>query len=57
MMTTIISENEIDFWSSVAESKLSEIWDNQADDIYSELLVKESEIQGRNVSVNERDKN
>lgn len=34
------SETESNFWLSASESSLEEIWNNEEDDIYAELLKK-----------------
>jgi predicted DNA-binding antitoxin AbrB/MazE fold protein len=40
-LVTILSENDDkEFWLSASESSLNEIWANDEDDIYAELLAK-----------------
>lgn len=38
LVTPLIDEP--DFWSRVSERSLSEVWDNEEDDVYAELLTK-----------------
>lgn len=33
-------ENNDDFWLAASENSLNEIWDNEEDDVYAELLKK-----------------
>lgn len=37
-LVTLLVEDENDFWQAASSEFLSEIWDNEEDDIYAELL-------------------
>ena len=37
VLVTILPEDETGFWKSVSESALKTVWDNEEDDVYSEL--------------------
>ena len=39
-LVTLLTENERTFWMSASEETLDNIWDNEEDDIYAELLKK-----------------
>ena len=39
-LVTILEDEEDSFWLEASESSLKEIWDNNEDDIYAELLAK-----------------
>lgn len=37
-MVTLLVEDENDFWQAASSESLNEIWDNEEDDVYAELL-------------------
>ncbi len=37
-LVTLLVEDESDFWQAASFASLDEIWDNEEDDIYAELL-------------------
>ena len=37
-LVTLLVEDETDFWQAASSASLDEIWDNEEDDVYSELL-------------------
>jgi len=37
-LITFLPEEENEFWLSASESSLDEIWNNEEDDVYAELL-------------------
>ena len=37
-LVTLFVEDEADFWQAASSESLDEIWDNEEDDIYAELL-------------------
>lgn len=39
VLVTILSEDEQTFWQDASESALLQVWDNDEDDIYAELLA------------------
>ena len=39
-LVTLLTEDEKTFWMSASEETLDNIWDNEEDDIYAELLEK-----------------
>jgi predicted DNA-binding antitoxin AbrB/MazE fold protein len=39
-LVTFLETGENDFWLSASENSLDEIWDNEEDDVYAELLEK-----------------
>lgn len=39
-LVTLLVEDEIDFWQAASSDSLNEIWDNEEDDVYAELLEK-----------------
>ena len=39
-LVTLLAEEGNEFWLSASESSLDEIWNNQEDDVYAELLKK-----------------
>jgi predicted DNA-binding antitoxin AbrB/MazE fold protein len=39
-LVTLLAEDENEFWLSASESSLDEIWNNEEDDVYAELLKK-----------------
>jgi predicted DNA-binding antitoxin AbrB/MazE fold protein len=39
-LVTLLTEEDTDFWLSASEDLLKEIWDNEEDDVYAELLEK-----------------
>lgn len=39
-LVTILDSEETEFWLSASEESLNDIWDNDEDDVYAELLTK-----------------
>ena len=39
-IVTILDDEDSDFWLSATAETLKEIWDNDEDDVYAELLTK-----------------
>lgn len=39
LLVTLLPDDEFAFWFHVSEPSLDEIWDNEEDDIYAELLA------------------
>ncbi|MBA2620988.1 MAG: antitoxin family protein [Acidobacteria bacterium] len=39
-LITLLPEEENDFWLSASEDSANEIWNNEEDDVYAELLEK-----------------
>ena len=39
VLITILSEDEQTFWQDASESALDQIWDNDQDDVYAQLLA------------------
>lgn len=39
-LVTLLVEDENDFWLAASSESLNEIWDNEEDDVYAELLEK-----------------
>ena len=39
-LVTLFVEEEADFWQAASSESLNEIWDNEEDDVYAELLEK-----------------
>jgi predicted DNA-binding antitoxin AbrB/MazE fold protein len=39
-LVTILENEESEFWLSASENSLDEIWNNEEDDVYAELLKK-----------------
>jgi hypothetical protein len=39
-LVTLLVEDEVDFWQAASSQSLDEIWDNEEDDVYAELLEK-----------------
>jgi predicted DNA-binding antitoxin AbrB/MazE fold protein len=39
-LVTLLEMEENKFWLSASENSLAEIWDNEEDDVYAELLEK-----------------
>lgn len=39
-LVTLLSEDDVSFWSAASESALREVWENAEDDVYAELLEK-----------------
>lgn len=37
-LVTLLVEDENDFWQTASSESLGEIWDNEEDDVYAELL-------------------
>jgi hypothetical protein len=37
-LVTLLVEDENDFWQAASSASLDEIWDNEGDDVYAELL-------------------
>ena len=37
-LVTLLVEDENDFWQAASSTSLDEIWDNEEDDVYAELL-------------------
>jgi thymidine kinase len=37
-LVTLFVEDEADFWHAASSESLKEIWDNEEDDVYAELL-------------------
>lgn len=37
-LITLLVEDENDFWQAASSESLDEIWDNEEDDVYAELL-------------------
>lgn len=37
-LVTLLVEDESDFWQAASSASLDDIWDNEEDDIYAELL-------------------
>jgi thymidine kinase len=37
-LVTLFVEDEADFWQAASSESLKEIWDNEEDDVYAELL-------------------
>lgn len=37
-LVTLLVEDENDFWQAASSESLDEIWDNEEDDVYAELL-------------------
>ena len=37
-LVTLLVEDETDFWQAASSESLNEIWDNEEDDVYGELL-------------------
>ena len=40
IVTLLVEDDEMQFWSLASQSSLSSIWENAEDDIYAELLQK-----------------
>ncbi len=40
VLVTLADTYDRDFWLSASEESLREIWDNEEDDVYAELLAK-----------------
>ncbi|MGD9561095.1 MAG: antitoxin family protein [Pyrinomonadaceae bacterium] len=40
VLVTLSNSYDEDFWIAAGESTLDEIWDNEEDDVYAELLGK-----------------
>ncbi len=40
VLVTLADAYDRDFWLSASEESLREIWDNEEDDVYAELLAK-----------------
>ncbi len=40
VLVTLLAEEGNEFWLSASESSLDEIWNNEEDDVYAELLKK-----------------
>ena len=40
VLVTLADTYDQDFWLSASEESLREIWDNEEDDVYAELLAK-----------------
>ena len=40
VLVTLLEDEETEFWAAASESALSEVWDNDGDNIYAELLKK-----------------
>ena len=40
-LVTLLVEDENDFWQAASSESLNEIWDNEEDDVYAELLKPE----------------
>lgn len=38
LLVTLVEDAESNFWLQASQSSLNEIWDNEEDDIYAELL-------------------
>jgi hypothetical protein len=38
LLVTLLEDAESNFWLQASQSSLNEIWDNEEDDIYAELL-------------------
>jgi hypothetical protein len=39
-LVTLLTEDEKTFWTSASEETLADVWDNEEDDVYAELLEK-----------------
>jgi hypothetical protein len=39
VLVTILTEDEHTFWQAASESALHQIWDNDEDDVYAQLLT------------------
>ena len=39
VLVTILSQDEQTFWQDASESALHQIWDNDQDDVYAQLLA------------------
>ncbi|MGI8883633.1 MAG: antitoxin family protein [Pyrinomonadaceae bacterium] len=39
-LVTLLAEEGNEFWLSASENSLDEIWNNEEDDVYAELLKK-----------------
>ena len=37
-LVTLLVEDETDFWQAAGSESLNDIWDNEEDDVYAELL-------------------
>lgn len=38
VLVTLLTEDERDFWLEASRVSLDAVWDNEADDVYAELL-------------------
>ncbi len=38
LLATLLTEDERDFWLEASRVSLDAVWDNEADDVYAELL-------------------
>ncbi|MBK8431984.1 MAG: hypothetical protein IPL28_12120 [Chloroflexi bacterium] len=38
LLVTFLTEDEMRFWLQASQSSLIDIWDNEEDDVYAELL-------------------
>lgn len=38
ILETLLVEDETDFWQAASSISLDEIWDNDKDDVYAEIL-------------------
>jgi predicted DNA-binding antitoxin AbrB/MazE fold protein len=38
LLVTFLTEDEMRFWLQASQSSLTDIWDNEEDDVYAELL-------------------
>ena len=40
VLVTLLPEDDASFWLAASESSLSEVWGDEEDDVYAELLEK-----------------
>ena len=40
VLVTVLSDEEQSFWQDASSSSLKQVWDNDQDDIYAELLTR-----------------
>ena len=40
VLVTLLSDDESGFWCNASEKALADVWDDDADDVYAELLEK-----------------
>lgn len=38
-IVTLLVEDDADFWHAASSASLDEVWDNEEDDVYAELLA------------------